>query len=123
MLNYKSNFEENFKILTFFRYLLKHVHHPFKSNFHRKFNVNQLEFFSKLLDTSADLKNKLTYEELQYFVDLIILHGKYTDILEIFIVFSTHADKFDIRTNSENNKKILTLLFDDENISHIHVIF
>jgi len=70
-----------------------------------------------------DLKNKVTTEELQYFIDLIVLHGKYPEFLEFFKVFSSNMNKIEASLNSENNKKILTVLFDDENIGLVHVNF
>lgn len=103
--------------------MFKHLHHIFKSNFHKKFNLNQLDFFSKLLASNVNLKNKVTTEELQYFIDLIVLHGKYPEFLEIFKVFIAKNNKQEADMDLENHKKIINVLFDDGNIEHIHVNF
>jgi len=103
--------------------MFKHLHHPSKSNFHRKFNVNQFEFIFKLLDTNVELKNKVTLEEMQYIIELIILHGKHAEFIDFFRMFSSTNAKTDPALNLENNKKILTILFNDENIKFVHVIF
>ena len=69
-----------------------------------------------------DLKNKVTIEDLQYFIELIILHGKYTEFIDFFRIFALTDTHTEPALNLENNKKILTVLFDDENIKYIHVL-
>lgn len=98
------------------------MHHLFASSFHKKFNVNQIEFFTKLLESNDDLKSKIQIEDLQYFIDLIALHGKFTEFLEIFKIFLTKNLLIIFDPNLENNKKVLSVLFDDYNIEIIHVI-
>lgn len=106
----------------FQEHLYKHLRHLAQSNFHKKFNVNQIDFFTKLMESNEDLKNKTTVDIVKFFVDLIILHGKYTEFIEIFKIYTTKnigSEYLDLTL--ENNKKILSVLFDDYNIELIHV--
>lgn len=102
----------------FYRYLFKHIRIIFKSNLHKRINVNQLEFTSKLFDLSYELSTKISTEDLDFYIDLICLHGKYPEFIQIFNIIATNNL---INPSSEISKKLLDILLNENKIIFISV--
>lgn len=91
----------------------------FKSPLHKKLNVNQLEFLYKMFESSCDLSMKINEEDLEYFIDLICLHGRYPEFLKVFDII---AKNYENNPSSEISKKILTSFLIDDKLNLIDVI-
>jgi hypothetical protein len=67
---------------------------------------------------SFELATKVYEEDLEYFIDLICLNGRYPEFLK---VFETIAKTYEINPSNDISKKLLSTILIDEKIHLIDV--
>lgn len=72
-----------------------------------------------MFESSYDLSMKVNEEDLEYFVDLICLHGRYPEFLKVFDIIAKNHEN---NPSSEISKKILTSFLIDDKINMINVL-
>lgn len=83
-------------------------------------NIGQIEFVNTLLMDNFALSLEITTLDLDYFVGLIMMHGKYAEFLSIFEVLLQNAEHQPDSSQLQNN--VLDIIFDESLINLLNVI-
>ena len=86
------------------------------------FNLGQVELLTNLFADTSALFGQMTHQDFAFFVDLIRLHGRYSEFLEFYDVLLASAERSS--KNSDLHKTVLETLLDADqflslNVSHI----
>jgi hypothetical protein len=109
----------------FFRSIYKKLNKTFilqkDIGLQKEINYGQIELVNQIFTDNPQLCMMVTDSELEYYTEMITIHGHFPEFLEVFEILNKEASFGSSSPNAEIAKKVIRVLLNESYIEYITV--